>query len=99
MTDTTAFLDTIVRVAQNFNQILEDMKSISDRIGSDSNLSTATAVAAAAGPRKELVAADFDNLKVAIDLLQTLLAASNGGNVPVTINTGGKVVLAFYKVL
>lgn len=99
MTDTTAFLNFCVSTTQQFNRNLEDLKSISDRIGADSNLSTNTATAAQSTGRKELVAADFDNLKACIDLLTTLLNAINGGNVSVTINTGGTVKLGFYKIL
>jgi hypothetical protein len=99
MTDTTAFLNLCITATQKFNQTYEDLKSISDRIGADSALSTNTATAASKTGRSELVAADFDNLKTVIDLLTTLLNASNGGNVPVTINTGGTVKLGFYKIL
>ncbi len=99
MTDTAAFLTLCVSTTQAFNRAYEDMKSISDRIGADSALSSATAAMAQATGRKELSAADFDNLKVCIDLLGTLLNASNGGNVPVAVNTGGTVKLGFYKML
>jgi hypothetical protein len=99
MTDTTAFLTLCVSTAQKFNSVYEDLKSISDRIGADSALSTNTAAAAQNTGRKELVAADFDNLKVVIDLLTTLLNSNNGGSVPVNVNTGGTVKLGFYRML
>jgi hypothetical protein len=81
------------------NENLQDMKSISDRIGADTALSGEAANAAKAAGRSDLVAADFDNLKVCIDLMQDLLNAVNGGNVPVSVNTGGTVKLGFYKII
>lgn len=99
MTDATAFLNFCVTTTQQFNRVYEDMKSISDRIGADSALSTNTAAAAQNTSRKELVAADFDNLKAVIDLTTTLLNSVNGSTVPVSINTGGTVKLGFYKIL
>ena len=99
MTDTTAFVNFCVATTQSFNRVYEDLKSISDRIGADSALSTNTATAASKTGRSELTAADFDNLKVCIDLMTTLLNASNGGNVPVSVNTGGTVKLGFYRML
>ena len=99
MTDTTAFLNFCVSSCQTFNKNLEDLKSISDRIAADSALSTNTAAAASKTGRSELVAADFDNLKVCIDLVVNLLNAINGGNVPVSVNTGGTVKLGFYKMI
>lgn len=99
MTDATAFLNLCVATSQQFNRVLEDLKSISDRISADTALSTATALAAQGTGRKELTAADFDNLKVVIDLLGTLLNATNGGNVPVAVNTGGTVKLGFYRMI
>lgn len=89
----------IVNTVQNFTLAFEQLKLISDRIGADSAISTALAATAQSGPRKDLQTADFDNLKVVIDLVSTLMAAQNNGNVPVAINTGGAVKLGFYKVL
>ena len=99
MTDATSFFQTCVGVCRTMNQNLEDLKSLSDRIGADTTLSTAAANAAKAAGRTDLSAADFDNLKVCIDHLQNLLNAINGGNVPVNINTGGTVKLGFYKII
>ncbi len=99
MTDTTAFLSMCVATSQQFNRVYEDLKSLADRIAADSALSTATAVAAQNTGRKELTAADFDNFKVVIDLLGALLNASNGGSVPIVVNTGGMVKLGFYRML
>ena len=99
MTDTTAFLNFCVSTCQQFNRNLEDLKSISDRIAADTALSTNTALAAQNTGRKELVAADFDNLKVCIDLMVSLLNATNGQNIPVVENTGGTVKLGFYKMI
>ena len=99
MTDATAFLNFCVTTSQQFNHIYEDLKSISDRIGADTFLSTATAAAAQNTGRKELVAADFDNLKVVIDLLTTLLNATNNQVITVVENTGGTVKLGFYKMI
>lgn len=99
MTDTSAFLTFCVGASQRFNAVYEDLKSISDRIGADTALSTNTALAASKTGRSELTAADFDNLKVVIDLLTSLLNASNGGTVPVAVNTGGTVKLGIYRML
>ena len=99
MTDALSFFQTCVGVCRVMNQNLEDLKSLSDRIGADTALSAAAADAAAKAGRTDLAAADFDNLKVCIDHLQSLLNAVNGGNVPVNINTGGTVKLGFYKII
>ena len=99
MTDASSFFLTCVGVCRAMNENLQDMKSISDRIGADTALSGEAAAAAATAGRTDLVAADFDNLKVCIDLMQTLLNAINGGNVPVSVNTGGTVKLGFYKII
>lgn len=99
MTDTTAFLNFCVTTSQSFNRILEDLRSISDRIAADTALSSATAQAAQATSRKELTAADFDNLKVCIDLVGALLAAKNNDTVSVVVNTGGSVKLGFYRMI
>jgi hypothetical protein len=99
MTDTTAFLNLCVSTVQQFNKTLGDLRSISDRIASDSSLSTATAAKAAGTGRSELTAADFDNLKVVIDLVDTLLDKTNGQTVSVNVNTGGTVKLGFYKMI
>lgn len=99
MTDYTSFLNFCVSKTQAFVNDLEDMKTISDRIAADSSLSTNTALAAQNTGRKELTAADFDNLKVCIDLMVSLLNASNGQSVPVVENTGGMVKLGFYKMI
>src|SRR6516162_1441855 len=99
MTDATSFFQTCVGVCRALNQNLEDLKSVSDRIGADSALSGEAANAAKTAGRGDLAAADFDNLKVCIDHLQNLLNAVNGGNVPVSVNTGGTVKLGFYKII
>jgi hypothetical protein len=99
MTDASFFFQTCVNACRVMSQNLEDLKSVSDRIGADSALSSETAAAAAKVGRTDLTAADFDNLKVCIDLMQDLLNAINGGNVPVSVNTGGTVKLGFYKII
>ena len=99
MTDAASFFSTCVGVCRVMNENLEDLKSLSDRIGADTALSAAAANAAKAAGRTDLSAADFDNLKVCIDHLQSLLNAINGGTVPVNINTGGTVKLGFYKII
>ena len=99
MTDASSFFQTCVGVCRVMSQNLEDLRSISDRIGADSALSGEAANAAKTAGRGDLTAADFDNLKVCIDHLQSLLNAVNGGNVPVNINTGGTVKLGFYKII
>ena len=99
MTDATSFFQTCVGVCRVMSQNLEDLRQISDRIGADSALSGEAAAAAATAGRTDLKAADFDNLKVCIDLLQELLAAVNGDSVPVSVNTGGTVKLGFYKII
>ena len=99
MTDATSFFQTCVGVCRIMNENLQDMKSISDRIGADTALSGEAANAAKAAGRSDLVAADFDNLKVCIDHLQSLLNAVNGDTVPVSVNTGGTVKLGFYKII
>ena len=99
MTDASSFFQTCVGVCRVMSQNLEDLRSISDRIGADSALSGEAANAAKTAGRGDLAAADFDNLKVCIDLMQNLLNAVNGGNVPVSVNTGGTVKLGFYKII
>lgn len=95
MTDTITFYRTVVSQATNFIQAYTILKASMDRIAADSNLSTSAAAAAVAGGRADLTAAKFDNLQAATALVTSLLNAQTGGNVTVTINTGGKVVLAF----
>jgi hypothetical protein len=99
MTDTTTFLNFCVLTCQNFNRTLEDLKSISDRIAADSALSTNTAATAQKTSRTDLTAASFDNLKVCIDLVTTVLNSTNGSNVSVAVNTGGTVKLGFYQMI
>ena len=99
MTDTITFYRSIVSQVTQFIATVEQMQLISDRIGADSAMSAALAASAATGGRADLTTASFDNLKVVIDLVTTLLAAQNGGNVPVAINTGGTVKLGFYKIM
>ena len=99
MTDASSFFQTCVGVCRVMNENLVALRSISDRIGADSALSTEAANAAKNAGRSDLTAADFDNLKVCIDLLQELLAAVNGDSVPVSVNTGGTVKLGFYKII
>src|SRR4051812_31571152 len=99
MTDTTVFYRTVIAQVTQFVKAYEDLKVLSDRIAADSALSGQAATAAQAGGRSDLTAASFDNLKVAADLIESLLSANTGANVPVSINTGGKVKLALYKLL
>ena len=99
MTDASSFFQTCVGVCRVMSQNLEDLRSISDRIGADSALSGEAANAAKTAGRGDLTAADFDNLKVCIDHLQSLLNAVNGDTVPVSVNTGGTVKLGFYKII
>ena len=99
MTDTTVFFRAVVAQATQFTKALEDLKLLADRIGADSALSGKTATAAQAGGRADLTAADFDNFKIATDLLTSLLNTTAGQSITNQVNTGGKAVLAFYKLL
>lgn len=99
MSDTTVFFNNILAWVRRYAEDLENLKQISDRIGADSAMATNLAAAATKAGRTDLVAADFDNLKVVIDLESTLLNAINGGNVPVSINTGGTVKLGYYRIM
>jgi len=94
MTDTVSFYRGLVIQVGEFVRAFEQLKLLSDRIGADSALSSQAAVSAQQGGRTDLSAADFDNFKTATDLLASTLESSNVG-----VNTGGKVVLAFYKIL
>jgi hypothetical protein len=93
MTDTTTFYRTIIGQVSQFVAITDEMRLISDRIGADSSLSSKLAASAQAGGRTDLTVADFDNLKAAIDAIDTLL---NSNSPSVNAPT---VKLPFYVVL
>lgn len=99
MTDTTTFYREAVSAAKQFVNAFENMKLISDRIKADSFLSGQAATAAQAGGRSDLTAASFDNLQIATDLITSLMNTTSGQSVTNAVNTGGKAVLAFYKIL
>jgi hypothetical protein len=99
MSDAVAATSLCINAANQFNTVYASLKSVSDRIAADSYLSSQMADAAKKMNRPDLTEADFDNLKVCIDLLTDLLNALNGENVPVVVNTGGAVKLGFYKMI
>jgi len=99
MSDANVLLNDIVAWTRRYAEDLEHMRTISDRIGADSAMATNLAAAATKAGRTDLVAADFDNYKICVDLDRTLLNSSNGSTVSVSINTGGTVKLGFYKIL
>ena len=94
MTDTVTFYRNLVSQVGQFVNAFENIKLMADRIAADSALSAAAQASAQATGRTDLYAADFDNFKSAVDLLTNTLETSNAG-----VNTGGKVVLALYKLL
>lgn len=94
MTDTRTFLGQVVAQTTNFVQAFEQLKLLADRISADSALSVNTAAAAQSAGRTDLSAADFDNFNSAMQLLETTLTNSS-----TSVNTGGSVRLAFYKII
>ena len=96
MTDATNFTRQLVMQVGAFVNAYEDLKLMANRIASDTALSglAATAAQTSNPPRKDLSAADFDNFKSAMDVLEALLGSSNP-----SVNTGGTVRLAFYKLM
>jgi hypothetical protein len=94
MTDATTFYRTVISNTQQFITAYENLRLIQDRIASDTALSSAAAAAAAQGGRADLAAADFDNLKLAMDQLETFMNTVNG-----SVPTGGVLKLAYYKVI
>lgn len=94
MTDTISFYRNLVAQTNQFVQAWEALRLMHDRIGSDSFLSGKAAASAQATGRTDLTAADFDNFKSAVDVVQALLDSTN-----VAVNTGGTVKLAFFKLL
>ena len=97
MTDKVALIRKIQEVASNFSFTLGELKSIRDRIGAESTL--ATQLAAAADSSLGLTAANFDDFKTFVDLLESLMGKATGQTVSVTIGTGGHVELAFQRML
>jgi HD-like signal output (HDOD) protein len=99
MTDTLNMLSQVINGARNFTLWVENLRQISDQIGADSSLSAklATTAASAQFNRSDLVTADFDNLKAAIDALANHLNAAGSSVTPV-VNTA-TVKLAYYKIL
>lgn len=94
MTDTRTFLQQLILGVNNFTLALEQCKLLADRIQADSLLSTNTAAAAQNSGRTDLSTADFDNFNSAMQLLETTLNGTNA-----SVNTGGSVRLAFYKII
>lgn len=96
MTDTRAYLQQLILGVNNFLLAFEQCKLLADRIAADSNLSTATAQSAQTQipARTDLSAADFDNFNAAMQLLEATLNGTNA-----SVNTGGSVRLAFYKII
>ncbi len=93
MTDAVTFYRTIISQVTQFVGIWEDLQLISARIGADSSLSTAAATAAQAGGRADLMTADFDNIKAAIDSISTRLNSNDP-----SVNSA-TVRLPFFKML
>lgn len=94
MTDATNFYRTLISNVTQLISALESCKLMADRITADSAMSTKAAAAAQTGGRSDLAAADFDNFNAAIQVLETLLNNANA-----SVNTGGSVRLAFYKLM
>lgn len=94
MTNSATFLQQLVVGINNWVLAYEQLVLLADRIAADSSSATNLAAAAATGGRTDLAIADFDNFNSAMQLLETTL---NGTNV--SVNTGGSVRLAFYKIL
>ncbi len=94
MTDTTSFFRNVVSASTQFIAAFEAMILLADRIAADSALSTATATAAQAGGRSDLTAANFDNFRLAVNLLNTKLHAPDA-----SVPNGGNVVLSFYQLM
>jgi hypothetical protein len=93
MTDATSFYRLIVSQVGTFTTACDQIRLIADRIGADSTLSGQLATAANTGGRTDLKTADFDNMKAAIDAIDSLLNSSSPG-----VNTA-TVKLAFYTML
>lgn len=94
MTNSTGFLQQLVVGINNFVLAYEQCKLLSDRIAADSASATNLGTAASATGRSDLSTADFDNFNSAMQLLETTLNGTNA-----SVNTGGSVRLAFYKIL
>lgn len=94
MTDTRTFLQQLIVGVNNFTLAFEQIKLLADRIQADSALSAATAAAAQLNGRSDLSTGDFDNFNSAAQLLETTLTNSS-----TSVNTGGSVRLAFYKII
>lgn len=94
MTDTVTFYRSLVSQTNQFVQAWEALKLMHDRLLADSFLPGQAATSAQASGRTDLTAADFDNVKNAVTVVQTLLDSTNAA-----VNTGGSVKLAFYKML
>jgi hypothetical protein len=99
MTSAPTLLRRITNACANWQAAVEELNAVTGMISADSSLAAALAAAATAGGRSDLSTANFNDLVVAQGLMNSLLAASNGGNVPVVINTGGEVVLAYNRML
>jgi hypothetical protein len=93
MTDSPTFFRTIVSAVAGFTNAAEQLRLVSDRIGADSSLSASLATAAQAAGRTDLNTASFDNLKAAIDSIQTRLNTADA-----TVNAA-TVKLPFYQIL
>lgn len=94
MTDATSFVRQATLQVAVFVNAYEDLRLLANRIASDSFLSAQAATSAQAINRKDLAAADFDNLNSAIGVIEALLASTSP-----SVNTGGSVRLAFYKLM
>jgi len=96
MTDATNFVRQLVIQLTAFDSSYQDLRRMAQRIADDSFLSGQAATAAHGSilKREDLSAADFDNFKAAMDVIDALLSSTNP-----SVNTGGNVRLAFDKLM
>ncbi len=94
MTDTVAFYRNVVAATAQFINAFEALTLLADRIAADSALSTATAQTAQGVGRTDLTAANFDNFRLAVNLISNKLNASDA-----SVPNGGTVRLSFYQLI
>lgn len=94
MTDTTSFYRGVISATTQFINAFEDLTLLADRIAADSSLSSNAAASAAASGRSDLTAANFDNFRLAVNLLNGVLTNSS-----TSVPDGGTVRLAFYQLM
>jgi len=94
MTDTRSFFKAVVDGSTQFIAAIENLEQLADRIAADTALSTATAATATAAGRADLAAANFDNFRLAVGVIKTLLDNANA-----SVPNGGTVKLSFYQLM